>query len=450
MRKSTRPPGPIGGGTLTGTDVGPVGPRSLTDAALRALRPGAEAIEVRDPGQPGLLVRVLPTGERRFEMRYRFQGQQRRLMIGSFPATGLQAARKTARATLAKIDNGEDPAADRRAAKAKPTDTVDALAADYLEKHARRKKKTAHEDERVLNVYVLPSWRGRSVKAITRRDVRALVEPIAGRAPIMANRVLEIVRKMFNFGIGRDWLDGNPAARVEKPGEERSRDRVLTDDEIKKLWALLERFPTTHEKQAPGRKRARARKAEPFCPLSPALAAVQKLRLLTAQRGGEVVRMKWGDVDLDAGWWTIPAADAKNGEAHRVPLTPDALAIITAQQSAETPADGAFVFTGREGGLVAERMKKAGAACSSVLGFEFRSHDLRRTAATRMAAAGIPREHISRVLNHVAGGPASTRVYDRYTYDAEKRVALETWARVLDGILSGKPAPNILPMARRK
>ena len=150
--------------------------------------------------------------------------------------------------------------------------------------------------------------------------------------------------------------------------------------------------------------------------MSPTLAAVQKVRLLLAQRGGEVVAMRWQDVDVEAGWWTIPAEQSKNGEPHRVPLTAEAIEIISAQPK----EDGAtHVFTGRGGGLVEDRVRKAGAALSRVLGFEFRSHDLRRTAATRMAAAGVPREHIAHVLNHVQGGPRATRVYDRYHYDTE-------------------------------
>ena len=72
------------------------------------------------------------------------------------------------------------------------------------------------------------------------------------------------------------------------------------------------------------------------------------------------------------------------------------------------------------------------------LTFEFRAHDLRRTAATRMAEAGIPRDHIAKVLNHVEGGPAATRVYDRYNYDAEKRDALDRWARGFAAIIEGK------------
>lgn len=177
------------------------------------------------------------------------------------------------------------------------------------------------------------------------------------------------------------------------------------------------------------------------------LAALLKMRLLTAQRGGEVANMRWRDVDLETGWWTIPGTDTKNGEQHRVPLVAEAVAIIQAQTKDDD--SGEFVFVGI-GASVRDRAKKAPAAIARVLDIDFRGHDLRRTAATRMAAAGVPREHIARVLNHVDGGARATRVYDRYGYDQEKRAALEAWARSLARILENKPATgaDVVPIRK--
>jgi integrase len=425
--------------------------RVLNDSTLRTEKPGDLPKDLSDAQQPGLIFTVFPSGRRQFSVRYRVQGKQRRLVLGDYGprALTLSKARERAAAELVKIREGVDRAVELRAVKDRPTDTVGALAEAYL-KHAYTVKSTAAEDDRMLNRDVLPSWKDRSVRSITRRDVRAILERVVDRgAPIAANRLLEVVRRMFNWGIQRDWLDGNPAAKIEKPGVEHSRDRVLTNDEIRALWALLGRFPETAEKQAPGRKRAKVGKAGALCPISPTLAAVQKVRLLTGQRGGEIVNMRWADLDLDAGWWTIPAEHSKNGKPHRVPLVPDVVAIITAQEPDEKKR-GANVFTGRKGALVEDRIKKAGAALSKVLGFEFRSHDLRRTVATRLGEAGIPREDISAVLNHVQGGPAATRVYDRYSRDREKRVALETWARTLQLILKrqDKQAAQVVPFRR--
>ena len=151
--------------------------------------------------------------------------------------------------------------------------------------------------------------------------------------------------------------------------------------------------------------------------------------------------MRWTDLDLDSKWWTIPGADTKNGEPHRVPLTERALELIRGQQKEDDERE--YVFVG-QGASLRDRAKKAPSALARALGIDFRGHDLRRTAATRMAEAGIPRDHIAKVLNHVEGGPRATRVYDRHTYDREKRLALETWARALKGILEKTNDANVV------
>jgi integrase len=438
----------------------PTGRAPLTDRVVKSIQPPGKSLDVRD-GSTGLVLTVLASGRKQFSIRYRFRGKQRRLMVGEYPSVSLAEARKRARQAFAAIDNGRDPVAEQKAAKARPTDTVEELAKEYVKKHVRVKQRGWKEEERVLNVDVLPFWKDRSVRELTRRDVRALVAPIVDRgSPIMANRVLAVVRRMLNYGIRNDWLEANPASLIDKPGREVSRERVLTDDEIRRVWQLLSRQPTTAERAAPGRKRATGTEDDPVCPIAPAMAAAIKMRLLTAQRGGEVTKMRWRDLDLERGWWTIPGEFAKNGRAHRVPLVPEAIAVIKEQQQKKdanaknhTRNDGdedddAFVFVG-SGASIRDRAKKAPARIARTLNIDFRGHDLRRTAATKMAEAGVPRHHISAVLNHVEGGPAVTRVYDRYSYDAEKRRALETWARTLFAIIEQPESGKLLPFDRR-
>jgi integrase len=432
----------------------------LTDAFLRTLKAGPAIVEYRDTVARGLIVRVLPSGLVQFSIRYRTRGRQRRAVLGNYSASALTLAKARTKATrtLLAAQDGDDPAEALREAKAKPVDTIDALAADYLKRYAPRKR-TAAEDARVLNVEILPRWRDRSVRDLTRRDVRALLEAIVDRgAPVMANRVLAVIRKMLNYAVDRDWLDANPAARMSKPTVEVSRDRVLTDDEVRKVWRCLTNLPTTAQLPAPNRKRAKGAPADPLCPISPRQAALLQVRLLTAQRGGEVARMRWQDVDLEAGWWTIPAEHAKNGQTHRVPLVGKALELVKAQQpkkpdrvrSKADKDEPAYVFTDGETGAQ-DRAKKAPGLVSKAIGIAFRGHDLRRTAATKMAEAGISHSDIGKVLNHAEGGPRATAVYNRYQADREKRIALETWDRVLTGIiLTKKPAAGaVVPITRK-
>ena len=421
----------------------------LTDSQVKALAPTDQSYEIRDTELGGLILRVLPSGVKQWNLRYRFHGKQRRLLLGQYPHVGLAAVRKKARKAQTTIDDGRDPAAERRAAAAKPTDTVASLVEDYLEQHARPNKRSAGEDERILNADVLPYWKDRSVRTLARRDVKDLIGRVVKRkAPIMANRLLAVVRRVLNHAVDEEWIDANPAARIKKPSPDVSRGRVLSEPEIQRFWRLVTNLPTTADKPAPGRKRSQGTDDDPICPLSAPLAAVQQVRLLTAQRGGEVVRMKWRDLDLASGWWTIPDTDTKNKQTHRVYLVDEVRAIIEAQQpEADRTPDG-FVFAGLGAASVADRAKKAPALLAKALGFDFRGHDLRRTASTKMAEAGIPRAHISYVLNHVDGTPRATRIYDRYERDNEKKLALETWARVLRRILDNVATDNVVAFTR--
>jgi len=178
----------------------------------------------------------------------------------------LAKARDAAEDARAGIRNGGDPVGERQATRQAPSDTVSALVKEYAAKHVQVKMRAQIEEERILDVEVLPRWKDRSVREITRRDVRELVAPIIDRgSPIMANRVLAVVRRMLNYGVRNDWLDANPASLIDAPGREVSRERVLTDDEICRVWRLLSRQPMTLERAAPGRKRAKGTNNDPIC-----------------------------------------------------------------------------------------------------------------------------------------------------------------------------------------
>jgi integrase len=421
----------------------------FTARTCETLRPSAQLIDYFDEDTPGLHLRVSPSGVKAWSFVYRSNRRQRRLKLGRYPAVGLKDARSKVLRAKAQIADDIDPALVR--AEARDMDTFGGVVASYLERHAKKFKKSWKEDERILNKDVLPHWRHLPAKEITRRLVRDVVERVADRgAPIAANRTLAVVSRVLSYAVQRDIVESNPAYRVAKPGAERSRERVLTDAELRELWAAL---GETDRFDASGRRIAR---------LNPTLNDAFRVRILTAQRGGEVFRMRWQDIDLEIGWWEIPADFTKNGEIHRVPLTPPAAAILKARHSIARPgAEWVFEHVrpskieGRDFGNVSARGKKAAAFLSGGdehlrnrralsrrrtallpgLSFAFQGHDLRRTAATGMARAGVRRDDVSKVLNHVDRGARATAVYDRYEYDDEKRAALTAWAGLLDRIL---------------
>jgi integrase len=255
-----------------------------------------------------------------------------------------------------------------------------------------------------------------------RRDVWDLLEEIAERAPIMANRTLALVRKMFNFAIEREWIESNPCHMVKRPAPERQRQRVLSEDEIRRVWNAL---ASEHA----------------------IIAALFRLRLLTAQRGGEVQGAEWSEIDLIGRWWTIPPERSKNGLAHRVPLSLQAVRILKALK-ADAEEDAIWVFPStRKAGPHINHAQKAIERIVERSGVEFRGHDLRRTAASLMVGAGVPRLVVSKILNHVESGV--TAVYDRHSYDAEKRAALDFWGRHVEAIANGKRTSKVLPFKAR-
>ena len=370
---------------------------ALTERGLAKLGPGEHA----DGKVAGLTFRVRETGGKSWAYRYRIGGRLRRLSLGSYPALGIADARIAARAHRKAVSLGRDPAEEKR--QSRTADTFGELAERFIEQWSRPRKRTWREDRSNLDNLILPAWRHRPAKEITRRDVRELLEKIAARRPVGVNRVRALISKVFNYGMNVDVVEYNPVTGTI-PQPEKARDRVLTEDEVRTLWTATE--PDDEGMIA-------------------AMSVRIRLALITAQRGGEVNTMRWSDIDTHAAVWTIPAERAKNGLAHRVPLSSLALELIDTMPRTKT-----YVLNGARG---ARQHREA----VTTIGLEdFRPHDLRRTAASFMASIGVPRVVIGKILNHVERD--ITAVYDRHGYDREKREALRQWALELERIVAGE------------
>ena len=155
--------------------------------------------------------------------------------------------------------------------------------------------------------------------------MKALLEEVAARAPVQANRLFQLVRAAFRWAVREGFLESSPADGLMRPRPERSRERFLSDGEIKALWSGLET-------------------------LSPVVAAAIRTLLLTGQRRTETLRMRWVDVNLAEGVWTIPGEFRKGGRTHVVPLSP----LVVEMLEALRPSTGAaqWVFAGRSGAAV--------------------------------------------------------------------------------------------------
>ncbi|HEX4952694.1 MAG TPA: tyrosine-type recombinase/integrase [Thermoanaerobaculia bacterium] len=388
---------------------------NLTDRYLKSLRTEAEREEVYDRSFPAFLVRVSKAGGKSFFFRYRGDdGRYRRMRLGAYPAVSLSEARTRAQELQVEVQRGKDPAGTRQRLSEAPT--VELLAEEYLERHAKIQKRRWQEDERLLRKEVLPELGLRKAAEVRKRDVVALLDAIARRgAPILGNRVLALVRKMYNWGIEVDLVEFNPCLSVRKVGKEISRSRILSEEEIRALWHGL---ATAH----------------------PTVAGAFRLVLLLGQRPGEVCQMAWDQIERDQ--WTIPAEATKSGRTHVVPVSAPARELIESFRG----QDPVHVLPAPRGAghLDPQVLSHAAVRLRASLRIgHWTPHDLRRTVASRMAEMGIDQFHVARVLGHAYN--SVTAIYNRYGYLAEKRAALEQWAARVEEIVQRTPGEDAPP-----
>jgi integrase len=371
---------------------------------------------------------VQPNGKRSWAVRYRFSGQPRKYTLPGFPS--LPVAHKLARAALDAVADGRDPAAEKRETKSGVLvghgDLFKTVAADFLERHVKTNngRSYARETKRMLDRDIIPTWGERNIHDIGKRDVLELLDAVRDRGGgLSANRVLSVVKKLFNWAAERDIISSSPAISVKKPLPEPSRERYLSDDEIRLLWQALDRV------------------AGPFGPFA-------KLLLLTGQRRSEVSGMTWAEIDLEKAMWTLPGTRTKNGRPHEVPLSEAAAAILESLPRLGPYAigtDGSKPLGGYSRGkaLIDKTIQDANLRLA-----HWTFHDLRRTVVSGMARLRIDLPVIEKVVNHTSGSFAGiVGVYQRHSFSDEKRTALEAWARFVLSLQ--RPANNVTRMPQR-
>lgn len=397
----------------------------LTAASVDKMQPTDRRQEIPDSICTGLYFVIQPTGKKGWQVRYRHAGVHRRMSLGSYPVLSLADARQRARTALAATSEGRDPAAEVKAAKAtKPEDDRDkikTLIALYDKRHLS-KLKSGTLVRRELDRFVVATWGERNVGSISKRDVIDLLDGISdsGRT-VTANRIRAYLNTFLNWAVERDILSANPALGVKPVAKEVSRDRVLTDEEIRWFWQACE--------------------AEGFTwgPLGKAL-------LLTGQRLNEMAQITRGEIRGDT--WHLAASRTKNARAHDVPLSNAVRDVLGAVERVDGPAGYLFTTTGNSpvSGFFKARAQLARAM--ERIAAEDRGepvdiprwtfHDLRRTCATGLARLGVAVRVTEAVLNHVSGSAAGiVGVYQRHDYADEKRQALEAWGALVMHLVNG-------------
>ena len=386
----------------------------------------------------GFGVRVTAAGARAFVLNYRLRGREHRFTIGAWPDWSALKAVRQARTLRQRIDRGENPIADRTPCPA--TASVASVIDEFVARYVRNTKqplreRTAAEYESAFKRLVKPRIGKLGIYDVRRSHLTKMLDEIEDvNGPVAADRTLAYVRKAFNWYATRDDQFNLPVVRgmARIKAKERARTRVLSDDEIRTIWPELANAGT--------------------------FGALITTLLLTAQRRDEVAQMSHKEIGSD-GIWTIPAERYKTKCANFVPLSKAALAVIAAQPT----IDGSdYVFSSRaktpfsgfskskaalDGAVLAAMQKRAkkGAKVESIPNWTL--HDLRRTAKTLMARAGVRPDISERVLGHVIAGVEGT--YDRHSYADEKRDALEKLAKMVERILNPPPA-NVMMLAERR
>jgi integrase len=389
----------------------------LTDIAIRNMKPGSVRQEIPDGQQRGLYVVVHTTGAKGFAVRYRFGGRSRRLVLQG--GLTLAQARKTAADAMFQLQQGVDPAAEKAKAKTEQR-TADSLATvcEAFFKREGGKIRSAKYYQRDLDRLVFPALGKRPIASIKRREIVRLLDSVEdNNGPGAAETVLAIIRRVMNWHAIRDDDFRSPIVRgmSRRKASEHTRSRILSDDEIRAVWRAADGL------------------AGPF-------GHYVKFLLLTAARRNEAAHMRWQEiVGTD---WHLPSARNKTKTDLARPLSAAAQAVL-----AKVPriAGSEFVFSadGRRLGGMARRKKEIDEA-SGVTGWTL--HDLRRTARSLMARAGVQSEHAERCLGHVISGVEGT--YNRHDYVNEMRIACEKLATLINQIVD--PQPNVVAITRQQ
>lgn len=379
------------------------------------LPPGKADAIYFDNDVPGLGLRLRGGGKRSWIFQYQIGAKQRRMTLGTVPALALTVVRKTAAELHARVRLGEDPAATKREGRRRAADTVEGTLRIYLpDKKATVEPSTYIGIERHLLRYAKP-LHGLGVALVTRRDIATLLAALAASSGgPTANRVRASLSAFFAWCIGRGLTEQNPVIGTNV-APEAPRSRVLPIGELAAVW------------RASG---------------DDAYGRIVKLLMLTGCRAGEIGGLRLDEIRDDV--IVLPATRTKNKRAHLVPLAAPALAVLAGW----TKRYGDFVFARNafRSWSYGKQKLDSRLAKAKVQLDPWTVHDLRRSVATGMAEIGIQPHIVEAVLNHVSGHKAGIAgVYNRATYEKEKKVALATWADHLLAAVEGR-ADKIVPL----
>lgn len=411
----------------------------LTHDFVKNLQPEeGKRLEFRDTEERGLVLRVTPTGNKSWSMRYEAPDGTMRRKTYQYPEIGLARARELVRKLRGQVTEGRDVIAEERKAKNEAKaeaarETLSDVATAYFaaclvgthrigDRVRIKAPKTLAQEERVWKADIEPKFGKRIVATLAKKEIIQWVDALTGRAPSAGRAGFHLLRQMLNFAVTRDIIPMNPAPHVAVKAID-PRTRWLTDDELRKIWALLNDIEARAEVE-----------------VSDEMALLLQMMLLEPLRVSEVAGMEWAEIEGDV--WTIPAPRMKGKRQHVMPLTAPAMALL--ERARQIIGDDMLVFRSARSGRPLHAAS-IGAAFKRIVDHldmpRATPHDFRRTALTNICGdrIGIPRSTGKLLLAH-ADHDMTGKHYDMNDYLGEKRRTADAWANLLMGIVAETPS----------
>lgn len=332
---------------------------------------------------------------------YRLGDKKRRLTLDLYPAMSVAQAHNAWRKARDEVRLGRDPG--------KPQAATDFLGVfeEWMERD-QSPHRSAQDVRARMEREVVPLWSHRKITDIGRRDILDAIDAVADRGHVTsAIRLYAHLHRMFQWCLGRGIVEVNPVTALPKPGSEASRDRVLTDAELVKVWRAAERV------------------GYPYGPTF-------RLLILTGARRGEIGGLRWSEI-ID-GTISLSGARTKNGEPHIIPLSSFARSVL-----AELPKINDCVFTLGRVSIRNWSRAKSDLDDFAAITEPWVTHDLRRTTATGLQRLKVPLEVTEAILGHTSGSRGGiVGVYQRHDYLEERQEALEAWGARVTALVEGR------------
>ena len=419
----------------------------ISKRMVDATEAGAADVFLWDTDLKGFGLKVMPSGRKAYVVQYRTGGREarsKRFTIGTHGSPWTpDEARAEAKRLLQMASKGEDPMlVERRRRTEAVSLEFESYVTLFVDLYLKPNWKASWNDgKRVLELHIVPHWKGHALPTITRRDISAALDKLADR-PAMARLTFATLRKLFRWAVERGDLPVSPMAEMSGPATVAARDRVLSDEELAAVWQGAD---------ALGR---------PFGPMV-------RLLIATGARREEAAALDWAEIDMGNRLWTLPASRAKNDTAHSIPLNDLAMATLSAlspkrrglvfSTNGKTAPSGFSKAKARLDVEALEQLRKRAADreekhVDKILLPPFRLHDLRRTLATGLQRLGVRFEVTEAVLNHVSGAKSGVAgVYQRHHWSDEKRLAIDSWGHhVSTTIMGGPNAFNVVSLYGRQ